>query len=68
MIFEETDAGLTFQAINPEGTVIDSGLIPARERTPLDPATNPPNQSAAQLFAFVKKATEFLHPPESEAS
>jgi tartrate-resistant acid phosphatase type 5 len=68
MILEETDAGLTFQAINPEGTVIDSGLIPARERTPLDPATNPPNQSAAQLFAFVKKATEFLHPPESEAS
>lgn len=68
MIFEETPAGLTFQAINPEGTVIDSGLIPARERMPLDAVKNPSNQPAAKLFDFVKKATEFLHPPETEAS
>ncbi len=65
MMFEETAAGLTYQAINPEGSVIDSGLIPPKERVPLDSTKFLPNQPAEKLFDFVKKATEFLHPPEA---
>lgn len=60
MMFEETDAGLTFQTINQDGKVIDEGVIPPKTQ-PADPPPKRATSTPTSPLSFLRYATQFLH-------